>query len=190
MKLQKANLLFAAFFIIASSCGQSNLDKQNSMLFLSRIDSATTAIDIKGDLFDQYNQKIVREFVANNRIPIIKEKSDSLNKYFEDYMAEIENCIHKLDSIPEYDSKFNLIQSNISFWSSEIKFWEKWIPISMKLYQNGSNNLTIDQRNEINNSFARMRTEQKYQNEMADELTQQYKDFSHTHGFEYVRKHK
>ena len=187
MKLQKANLLIAACFIVANLCGQKNSDKQKSMLFLSRIDSATVSIDIKGDLFEQYNQKIGKEFVANNRTPIVKEKLDSLNKYFEDYMREIENSIQKLNSIVEYDGRFNLIQKNISFLSSERKYWEKSVSILMGLYKNGSNYLTKDQRNEINNSFAKLNTEQKSQN---DKLILQFKDFSNAHGFEYVQKHK
>jgi len=93
-----------------------------------------------------------------------------------------------VDNIPEYDSKFNLIQKNISYWSSERKFWEKYVQPIMELYQTGFYNLTTNQTNEIQNSFARMKTEQQYQIDMADDLTRQYKAFSNAHGFEYVRK--
>jgi len=189
MKHKKANLLSATFFALFCSYGQTKSDKEMAMLFLSRIDSLTSMIDIKGNLFDQYNQKTNQEFIANNRNPVPVEKVDSLKKYFADYMSEIGNCILKLGKIQEYDNNFNLIRNNIDYWSSEKIFWEKYVPPIISLYQNGSN-LTTEQRNEIIASFVAMKAGEDSQIKLGDDLTQRFKEFSNAHGFEYVQKRK
>ncbi len=82
MRLYTLNL-FILILVGLYSCGQvNNSKKKDAMLFLSKIDNIYSQIDLPGNLFDAYNQKLAAEFVKTNRQPIIQQKIDTISFYF------------------------------------------------------------------------------------------------------------
>jgi len=160
------------FLLLAIATIESCQDEQivKPKLFLARIKIIVMDIGISGTLFDNYNRKLSRLSVENNRKPLEKAQIDSARRLFLDYMKEMDKGIRNLGSISEFDTTYKVVKANQSFFEHQRRFWNSLVPQMLILYDNGWENLSAEAKSKLTDVFKEMQVQQVVTQKLADSV--------------------
>ncbi|PVD51215.1 hypothetical protein DC498_16345 [Terrimonas sp.] len=171
---------------ILGSCQVRKDKSQNARYLLSRIDSINIDIDTYGDPFDNYNQKLIKEFTENDRIPLQKQKIDSFNILYRNYMKAINRGLHKLYTFQEIDTTIKVVAANMTFLQHQRKLWNKMGSEYLKMYSTGWYNLSIEEQNAFVEFINELKEDQSLSHQLGDSVNHISRELGKKYGFEYV----
>jgi hypothetical protein len=173
LKSMLVRSLFSSVLLLAilfSACKQVKSNSLAADAFLIKLDSFYVKIDKTGNLFDAYYQNLAKVFVDNNRMQLRSQQIDSVKFLFADYLRTIKKSREEIEKIPEFDRKFGLVGGHTEYLVGQEKFWGKWVPIFIQLYELGWTNLSDQQKKEMIESTKLMRDEQTISTMLHDSL--------------------
>lgn len=171
---------------ILGSCQVRKDKSRNAKYLLSRIDSINIDIDNYGNPFDNYNQKLIKDFTDNDRNPLQKQKIDSFNILYRDYMKSINRGIHKLDTFQETDTTIKVVAANMTFLQHQRKLWNKMGSEYLKIYSTGWYNLSIEEQNAFVEFINELKEDESLSHKLGDSVKHISRELGKKYGFEYV----
>ncbi len=154
--------------------------------FLSRIDSVHADIDQFGNRYDEYSQKIAKEFAENNKQPIGGKQLDSFSRLLKDYEKAIDRGIYKLKTIPEFDEEYKVVQANINFLNHESTIWNDLGNMYIKIYKSGWENLSEGEQQALPEFVRSMQEKQTITHQLKDSVNIISSEFGRRYGFRFI----
>ncbi|MBX2925417.1 MAG: hypothetical protein KF746_24685 [Chitinophagaceae bacterium] len=189
-KSQMPRLTFILFIIVNifffASCQLKEDGSKKARQLLSRIDSVNSNIDKYGNPFDEYNQKLTKEFAENNRMPLQMQQIDSFTLLYRGYMKSIDHGIQKLIIFQELDTTFKVVKANLAYLQHSRKLWDKMGNHFLKMYKTGWYALTTEEQDAFVTFINELKEDQLLSHQLGDSVNDVSRGFSKKYGFEYV----
>lgn len=180
--------IFLISIFLSGSCQLKEDGSKKAKLFLTQFDQINMDIDQYGDPYDHYNQILTKQFTENNRVPLQTQQIDSLNKLYNRYIKSIERGIDKLETFPEFDTTYKVVNANLAYWKQQEYLWNKMQTNFEYLYKTGWYNLSPNEQNAFPAFINELKEDQQLSHQLGEKVTALSQEFSKKYGFEYVVK--
>jgi len=158
------------------------------MAFLRQIDGIYETLDVKGDKFENYFQKVSLVARSDPNYQLDSSRIDSLRSFFNDYIDVYDRGLTKLDTLKEFDTSFYLVELNAKILMNFKNSWTSVIPTFLKVFKTGWRDASDSDRLTIQSVRSIMGKYSIETDELSKQLEEQGVQFGEKYGFKYRMK--